>query len=454
MRPRNALRRKAPACTHVSMERIPLSQSGYDQCPSCGSYRTLGFLYVCRQECDIAYVESISGGISDDGDKTSKSTLRRELEHIRLSESVITAAEQGLYTHHQLGKLKAQKTKLNRVIADVLAGVRAKDTPTSITVNANEPSNNDGAFSSIPTIHEPTPSCNLLACHACRPYFRDRISMSFEAVFSDQIRPFHPREADFLPVKSSQIMRDIGVRPVLTPLSLRIDATPTTLLTSPGYSEESSSTPSQSSMFTYKTTQSEIDTLNTTRHHRRRFYRMGHRSSGEIGRDLSRLPLFSRQGLMDALKGVFRASRESSSSGSNITLPMPRTAAARDSGDASMMGEFDMGALRRVRRQKERQDLRNGLYTSGFEDVNGPLRRQHSSSHASRGDGESDSSGSMISVYSCVSDGSEVEVEGGVALTEEAVETHTPDIISDPDFDPQSGAGRSTQGLESIMTQV
>jgi hypothetical protein len=194
-------------------------------------------------------------------------------------------------------------------------------------------------------------------------------------------------------------------------------------------------------MYTYKTTQSEIDTLNTTRRHRRRFYRMGQRSSGELGRDLSRqMPLFSRQGLMEAFKGVFRvAARDSSSSGSNITLPLPHTAAARDAGDLAAMGEFDMGALRRVKRQKDRFDLRqdheNGARAFEHKIPNSVLSRQSSGTS----DCESNSSGSMISVYSCVSEGSEVEVEGGVALTEEAVETHTPDIISDP---------------ESIMTQA
>lgn len=197
-------------------------------------------------------------------------------------------------------------------------------------------------------------------------------------------------------------------------------------------------------MYTYKTTQSEIDTLNTTRRHRRRFYKMGYRSSGELSRDLSRqLPLFSRQGLKEAFKGVFRTgARDSSSSGSNITLPMPHTAAARDSGDVSAVGEFDMGALRRVKRQKDRfdlrQELRNWDRRCVRDDSHCAMRRRTPSS----GDGESDSSSSLISVYSFASEGGELEVDGGVALTEEAVETHTPDIVSEP------------VALESIMTQV
>ncbi|KAK7190482.1 hypothetical protein PSPO01_03457 [Paraphaeosphaeria sporulosa] len=423
------------------MERIPLNVSDGFACPGCGNYRALGFLYVCRQERDVAYSETHTAN-SPHGTRSTKSDLRREMEDVGLSESIIATAEKGLYTDQQLEKLKAKKTELNGVVARSLRAEQMRDTivhvPFNDTFEALERHVQDYTNTFLQTV----PSCQVVACHACRPYFRDRISMSFDAVFRDEVLPLQPTEADSLPVKSAQIIRNISCRPTPAPLRKTIEEnTPTTLLVSSCSPDESPSTPSQSSMYTYKTTQSEIDTLNTTRHHRRRFYKMGHRSSGELGRDLSRqMPLFFRQGLKEAFKGIFRATaRDSSSSGSNITLPMPHTAAARDTADVTAMGEFDMGALRRVKRQKDRFDLRqghgNGVGASEQDAQNCVLRRDMSS----RSDGESDSSGSMASVYSCVSEGSEVEVDGGVALTEEAVETHTPDIISNP---------------ESIMTQV
>lgn len=269
--------------------------------------------------------------------------------------------------------------------------------------------------------------------------------MSFEAVFDDEIRPFHPAEAGFLPVKPSSIWRDITPFPTRAALSINMDVvTPSTLLAvSAGFSDDSFDSPSQSSMLTYKTTQSEIDTLELTRRHRRRFYKMGHRTSDEIQRDLAyQLPLFTRQGLKEAFKGVFRTARESSSSGSNITLPMPCTASARDSDDVSTMGEFDMSALHRVKRQKERYDLRHvsehGTCSDSYELPFGVAHQPNPSADG----GDSDSSGSILSVYSCLSEGSEIEVAGGVALTEEAVETQRPDIINDP------------LDLDDIMKQV
>jgi hypothetical protein len=132
-----------------------------------------------------------------------------------------------------------------------------------------------------------------------------------------------------------------------------------------------------------------------------------------------------------------------------------------------------------VRRQKEKNDLRNGTYAGGFEDVNiGTHRRAElSSSHLRDADADgvgepSTTESPDFSVYSSASEGSEVEVEGGVALTEEAVEMHTPDILAvdvparkqkrglvvaaEEVFgeDGDEDEGRVDGGLQSIMTQV
>ena len=249
--------------------------------------------------------------------------------------------------------------------------------------------------------------------------------MSFEAVFNDEIRPIESDEADYLSIKSARVMQGIGLRPMTIQSSPKVDeASPSTVLSTSGFSNESSPAPSQSSMFTYQTTQSEIDSLGKTRRHRRRFYKIGRRSSDEISREMfNQLSVFSRHGLKEVFKGIFRTSdRDSSSSGSNITLPMPYTATARDADDVAPVGEFDIGALHRVRRHKERYDLRHasehGSRSTGCEHENASLNQQCSTADT---DGDSESSGSIISVDSYTSEGSEVEVEGGVALTEEAV---------------------------------
>lgn len=287
-------------------------------------------------------------------------------------------------------------------------------------------------------------------------------------------------DLEHLPIKSSRIMRNIGETAHWVSTSLPHTATPTALLVSPSCATSSeapqtaSTTSTGSSQLTFKTTQTDFDEISAQRRPRRRFYTMGRRSSQDIARDLTRLPAFlTRQGFKSVVQGFFRAGREPSSSGSNITLPLPRTGTVRDLSESQSVGEFDLGALRRVRRQKERNDLRNGTYTGGFEYAKGGgfATTEHAeprTSYSGEGGGteETANSDSSFSLYSCVSEGSEVEVDGGVALTEEAVVKHTPDILALNVAIPKDGSvyrdeevGEEDDGadgfdLQSVMAQA
>ncbi|KAF2676458.1 hypothetical protein K458DRAFT_321916 [Lentithecium fluviatile CBS 122367] len=442
-------RLRAPNCTHITMERVWLGDD--IQCPVCGRVPSLGFLYECRQDTDVSFSHCKPAVAGNSISESGKSTLRQELEEVGLSESVIHTAEQGGYTEEQLEKLKILKEQLKQVIADTVQAQQINNAVAKLACYRKGPSNNDGAFNSSLTKEMSSPSCHYSACHTCRPYFKDRIFISFDAALTGECKPVTDLDAAFLPTKSLHIMRTIGLS---QPSCGSADGvSPSTLPTSTDYTLDSASTTSRSSALTFKTTQSDMDDLDETRRHRRRFYKMGHRSSGSISRDLNRLPLFTRQGLKSAFQGLFRPSRESSSSGSNITLPMPRTSFARSLDDIPAVGEFDMGALRRVRRQKERNDLRNGMHADEIEGVRVRLYGQTRHARSVEED-EGGSTSSEYTVYSCGSEGSEVEVDGGVALTEEAVETHTPDIISDPLMAQQAGVGQDGVDLGSIMTQV
>ena len=282
--------------------------------------------------------------------------------------------------------------------------------------------------------------------------------MSLDAIFADEIRPFHPAEASFLPTKSASIMQDIGLHTWTSSYSSTGNIAPYLIQPENGATACSSVISSQSSLLTYKTTQSEVDSLDATRSHRRHFYRMGRRSSYEIARDVSRLPR-SRRGLKSTLQAIFRSSRESSSSGSNITLPMPRTAAARDAENNVSMREFDMGALRRVKRQKEQNDLKKGTCMGDIEGIPEhpfmhDLVQETVTVRTSPVDEDSDCSNSDYSVYTSMSEGSEIEVEGGVALTEEAVETHTPDLVNISSPGLVDELDDKQADLNGVMTQV
>ncbi|KAL6704297.1 hypothetical protein ACN47E_008361 [Coniothyrium glycines] len=461
---------RTPNCTHVDMDRV----YGRDNlCYVCGLSPSVGFLYECRQDCDEPTLRDQILEREHDSIEATKSNLRLELETIGLSESVILTAESGHYSPSQLDKLKELKLELRQTIVDTRQANQINDAVSRLAAIAKAPF--DGTFNSMPVKEM---GCTFRACHSCRPYYRDRVYISFQAVLSADFIPLTRDDINFLPTKSAQTMSSIGATirskgpgHPLPPITL---PTQTSLATSTDAPHTASTSNTDSSQLTFKTTQTDVDEISAQRRPRRRFYKMGRRSSGEIARDLTRLSSFlTRQGLKTAVQGIFRPGRESSSSGSNITLPLPRTGTARALNESTSVREFDVGALRRVRRQKERNDLRNGTYIGGFEGLTAASHRRAelSSSHLGESDGGAEtgtSESSELSFFSSASEGSEVEVDGGVALTEEALEMHTPDILSSSasvrtfgHVKAAADAKRDEEdedenevGLQGVMTQV
>ncbi|CAN9231467.1 unnamed protein product [Alternaria alternata] len=401
-------RMRVPNCTHLDMDRV----FGHDQhCSICGRSPSIGFLYECRQDHKITTLRTI---LSKEHGRIEpvKSALRQELERIGLSESIIRNAESGHYTATQLKKLKELKLELKQVISDTRQATEASDVVARLTALAGATYSIDGTFSSLPV--------------------------------------------------TDSIMRTIGTR---VQSSMTLNTTPSTLptsdsfATSTGIPHTASSNTTDSSEITFKTTQTDIDEISAQRRPRRRFYRMGRRSSIDIARSLSRAPsLLTPQGLKSAVQGIFRPGRESSSEGSNITLPLPRTGTVRDNTSSPTVGEFDLGALRRVRKEKERNELRNGTYAGGFEDVAANTTAIDDGSA-----GNSNGTDSDFSASSFTTDENEnIKIEG-VAITEQAVETHTADIValSVPATQKMGAMVKTAEvkehadiGLQSIMAQV
>jgi hypothetical protein len=403
-----------------------------------------------------------------------KGTLREELEKIGLSESAIKNAEQGGYTLEQLEKLKAQKLHLKAVIALQEA---AEGLSERCSESEAGPSNTDGAHQSVlnkkqqvaedSLQYEDLKFCRFHACHTCRPYFKDRIYTSFESVLSQQFVPF---DASDLPVSDARIMRNIG---------LRIPPMPTPIQPAPFYTAETTAeaaiieSDQASDDMSVVTTQSSTDTATHARLGRRRFYKLGRRSSTSLRRAFSNSNVPWRKSLKRTFQRLFRSKagafkssedasslaldRESSSEGSNITLPLPRTGTHRDI--RGQPSDFDLGPLKRIQSTRRNAIAKEfGHEEQEERKANGkgkgdalPKLRHIIDSIAVAGEGSGSGSAtpsptnrasgrstdysesSRSSVYSTVSvplseAGSEVEVEGGVALTEEAVETHTPDM--------------------------
>ena len=65
--------------------------------------------------------------------------------------------------------------------------------------------------------------CNFQVCHACRPFFPDRLHTSFDAVYSNEVPPITEEDASKLRILDAKVVSNLGLRPVplrpnLTPI--------------------------------------------------------------------------------------------------------------------------------------------------------------------------------------------------------------------------------------------
>ncbi|KAF2653835.1 hypothetical protein K491DRAFT_602045, partial [Lophiostoma macrostomum CBS 122681] len=471
---------RTPNCTHIDMDRIYTRDQ---QCYVCGHTPSIGFLYVCRQDQHPLSAVSIEHVSAEEHHDCVQSELHQSLVASGLSASVIETAKRGIYTDDQLQKLKRQRSELKQAIQDVVVGNQINAMAAQLASPTTQgTSNTDGTSSSLLEKEQLIPTCTFRACHTCRPYYRDRVYASIPSVISNQQRPLTPEDASVLPTKNSRILRKIGLLPNPVPAAHPPDnepLSPSTLPTSTdgtgtGTGDTGNITPSRASILTFRTTQTDLSTVQRLSNPRKRFYSLGSKSSRSMPGSLSGAPSVTRK-LKFAIRGFFNTradspSIQSESTNNTVLLPGPGTTRDHTAGKpGDKTGNLEIGSSRRIRRQKDSADLRNGVYAGGHQGIRVSDRK----TSRKIGDDTSSDSDSEYSVYSCSSQGEEVEVSGGVALTEEAVETHTPDILdtgrgaavvsADANANEEvCGAGAhdvggdetGDVGLQSIMAQV
>jgi hypothetical protein len=176
------------ACTHIRMDRV----YGNWSCDICHSPSPFGWLYSCSSDVpevgDYSFVKSMTHPVSPAGE---------ELRQLGLSESIIKEFEKGGYTDDQVQKLIRQKQQ-----------VLEKSAQASSTRNQPGFANVNSASVDF--------RCEHKVCQHCGPARKDRSWMSFEAVFEDEIRPIDNYEMTaILPIKDARIVQRLGLRPAV-----------------------------------------------------------------------------------------------------------------------------------------------------------------------------------------------------------------------------------------------
>lgn len=441
--------RRIAQCTHLTMDRM----YGENKCNICGRIPSLGWLYTCRQDHQLGSREDlheVTDYAPDEHDYFD--VMMRRAASLGMQRPVLLQIGRGLYTFDQVNTLIKQKEHLIAVIKDaqlptqlatppvspIASCSTSANTTTAIANKALAPTprntgrreldsftpNKSAAYTDVErlpmtpidtpkdttsrnTRMSPTrqrhksssgrPKCRFQACHTCRPFFTDRLhTLSFEAVFNDEISAVTEKDIKQLPFCDPDVVRYIGLREPPLPLpetthsqeSLDLmlqqsfdsddDWSPISGTESEGEGDygDREACPMMSSM-TYSQGAARDDVVRGT---------PTHDGQDSHTRQTGQILIVSRTGT-------------SSSTASSISLPTPVL------GEADAHAQpFDMALNSRTRKTVS--------HIGVFPDEEGQRGLE-----ASR----KPSSDSL---------GSEIEVEGGVALTEEAVGMGLPDIIT------------------------
>lgn len=164
--------------------------------------------------------------------------VHHELAALGISASIITQIKAGAYTPEQIETIKEQKRKLHKTIAEATSLSRsnshmsaAKSTDAekrnrySMAVpskkdatpsNPNLPTPGNGSTSSpqsikvLPTITGPP--CRFKCCQRCRSFLRERLPMSVETALKSEVPPVTLEEASKLPIMDANLAKTIGMR--------------------------------------------------------------------------------------------------------------------------------------------------------------------------------------------------------------------------------------------------
>lgn len=177
-------------------------------------------------------------------------------EHIQVNPSVVKGIRAGNYSSQQVVKLLKQKEELIETIKKAeraatersAASVRFVESnssniissvgTTAPTFNGNTPSLIKAPVNPPLEVSMPTPMptpvketanttakkqvkarCTYKVCQTCRPNFQDRMYTSFEAILNGEVPPLTIKDLQQLPVMNGSIAANFGTRQPITPVS-------------------------------------------------------------------------------------------------------------------------------------------------------------------------------------------------------------------------------------------
>ena len=223
------------ACTHLTMKRL----YGDYKCMLCRRVPEIGWVYVCTQDEEEAIMneqgrDDWNGDVANsDGYRLGQANADGPTEQepprsaTPLSPWIEKAIAEGHYTPEEETILRLQKQNVNNKIAESIRNFNDAEAASSTN---RSPSLDTNSYLPFPVINQvadspndeilPTnlkpaarifPYCEYRACQACRPTFRDRAWQRFEDIFEDRTEPSIDFETDNRPLSSPAIVASLGL---------------------------------------------------------------------------------------------------------------------------------------------------------------------------------------------------------------------------------------------------
>ena len=238
------------ACTHITMDRFYSygESHNWSTCHVCYLPSRLGWLYRCTQDINECYLAEDASGVPNTAEKNMEHEQKLDPGVISLTPWIEQAIEDGHYTREQVLIMRQQKQRVKEAIAEIEAHfeetLRAQyirpslaslipNYPTNANqINANEtntdemhvvpelvlgvePPENSEISSKAITTAQPKlfPFCKFMCCQNCRPIYRDRTWQTFEDVFAQEVPLCTVDfENDNRPLADPSNMQELGSR--------------------------------------------------------------------------------------------------------------------------------------------------------------------------------------------------------------------------------------------------
>nr|POF13728.1 hypothetical protein CFP56_02752 [Quercus suber] len=227
---------RRPLCTHMTMKRI----HGKVVCNMCGTAPAIAWVYACTQNDELDQImpvpimRPLDLPPIEDTDEFFATTAQIAVTYL-MHPRVVQDIGNRAYTPDQVHKLLTQKGNVftairNRTKPSAETNTTARHPPNGLlagpTDDSRRPNGDHGVPKSNSDLTEPgvpvkaAPSqkttssrvCSYQACPRCRPFYVDRIYMSFDTVFNGQRTALTEGEILQLPLLHPSIVKTLGLR--------------------------------------------------------------------------------------------------------------------------------------------------------------------------------------------------------------------------------------------------